>query len=132
MFKKKNECDEIRKISLLIGKEIKTLEKGVEYKIASITQNNVIFDKVETKTKIYVPREIFCNVRKDLTIDWIPIRPLKESSGTGYDGILKRYTPTMVSHIVAPTLVKLGLCEVRKNEGKWEIKLEDFKKPVKS
>jgi len=120
---KNNECDEIQKISLLVGREIKTLEKHVRYRIATITPNNVRYDKVETLTKIYVPKKIFCNTEKDLSQIWIPIRPLKESTGTGYDGILKDYTKTMVSHIVAPTLVEIELCEVRKHGGHWEIRL---------
>jgi len=123
MTTKNYECDEIRKISFLIGREIKTLEKEVRYRIASITPNNVRFEKVETSTPIYAPRQIFCNVRKDLTHAWIAVRSSKENHGTGYDGILKRYTPTMVSHIVAPTLVEIGLCEVRQDKGHWEIRL---------
>ena len=120
---KDNECDEIQKISLLIGREIKTLEKHVRYRIATITPNNVRYDKVETSTPIYVPKRIFCNTKKDLSQTWIPIRPLQESIGTGYDGILKEYTNKMVSHIVAPTLVEIGLCEVRNDSGHWEIRL---------
>jgi len=120
-----NECDEIQKISLLIGREIKTLEQHVRYRISAITPNNVRYDKVETSTKIYVPKRIFCNVRKDLSRAWIPVRPLKESTGTGYDGILKDYIKTMVSHIVAPTLVEIGLCEVKNDSGHWEIRLRN-------
>lgn len=123
MSKKTSECDEIQKISLLLGREIKTLEKEVRYRLVTITPNNVRYDKVETSNPIYVPKKIFCNAKKDLSQNWIPIRPLKESTGTGYDGILKDYTSTMVSHIVAPTLVKIGLCEVRKSSGHWEIRL---------
>jgi len=116
------ECDIVKKVRSLIGREIKTLEQGVSYRISTITERSVRFNKVETSTPIYVPRQIFCNAKKDLSHAWIPIRPLKESKGTGYDGILKEYTPTMVSYIVVPTLVEIGLCEVRKNKGPWEIR----------
>ena len=108
----------------LLGKEVKTLEQKVVYSVSAITPSNVKFEKVQTGTPIYVPRRIFVNAKKDLSEEWMPISPRKESAGTGYDGILKSYTKTMVSHVVAPALVELGLCEVRKDKGKWEIRLK--------
>ncbi len=118
------ECDIVKAVRSLLEKEIETLEYGVRYKISTITRKSVKFEKVETLTPIYVPKQIFCNAKRDLPHEWIPIKPLKEKRGTGYDGILKSYTPTMVSHIVAPTLVNIGLCEVRKHSGHWEIRLQ--------
>ena len=117
------DCDIIRKVRSLLGTDVETLEYGVSYRISTITRKNVRVNKVETSTPIYIPRQAFCNVKRDLSSKWIPIRPLKERWGTGYDGILKEYTPTMVSHVVAPILVKMGLCEVRKNNRHWEIRL---------
>jgi len=117
------DCDIVRRVRSLLGTNVETLEREIAYRISTITENNVRVNKVETLTPIYIPRQVFCNAKRDLSGKWIPVRPLKEKKGTGYDGILKKYTPTMVSHVVAPILVKIGLCEVRKNNRHWEIRL---------
>lgn len=124
---KRTECEAIENVRSLIGKEIETLEQKVAYRISRITNKNVKVNKMGTSTPIYIPREIFCNAENDLSNRWISIRPLKEKWGTGYDGILKGYTPTMVSHVVAPILVEIGLCEVKKDEGHWKIRLKKEK-----
>lgn len=116
-------CEELEVVRGLIDEEIETLDRKVRYRISRITEKSVRYNKVGTSTPIYVPKKVFCNVKKDLTHDWIGVHPLKESYGTGYDGVLKKYTKTMVSHIVIPTLAEMGICEVRKSEGYWEVRL---------
>lgn len=115
----------IKAVRSLLGNEIETLEDNVHYNISTITKKSVKFEKILTSTPIYVPKLVFCNAEKELSSNWLPVRPLKEKSGTGYDGLLKSYTPTMISHIVAPMLARIGLCEVRKCCGHWEIRLRE-------